>query len=105
MILLTKSEKDTVINLLNNRLKVKGEVWVFGSRIKPVLEKKFSDLDLVFVGTPPLTALQIEEIKEHFSASDLPFRVDLCNLVDLPPAVQESINTQHEVLDLSEKEN
>jgi predicted nucleotidyltransferase len=98
MIILTDSQKEMVIKLLKVGLKAHGEIWVFGSRINPTTVKQFSDLDLVFIGTPPLGALQIEELKELFSASDLPFRVDLCNFADLPKALQAEVTKHHELL-------
>lgn len=98
MILLEDSQKEIVVDLLKVGLKTRGEIWVFGSRIKPKLKKQFSDLDLVFIGASPLLGTQIEEIKELFSASNLPFKVDLCNMSDLLLAIQSEIMLNHELL-------
>lgn len=102
MIHITEAQKKQVIQLLQMGLKEKGEIWVFGSRIKSNLEKKFSDLDLVFVGMPALTGRHLEELKELFTASDLPFKVDICNLGDLPTEIQVRVQQHHECLYHSE---
>ena len=52
------------------------EVWAFGSRVAKTA-KKFSDLDLVLMTPRPLEAMRFIELKEAFSESDLPFRVDV----------------------------
>jgi predicted nucleotidyltransferase len=76
----------------------RGEIWAFGSRVRVGAAKKFSDLDLTFVGSKVLSSLEIEKLKEQFSSSDLPFKIDLCNLIDLPEAIQKSITKEHVVL-------
>ncbi len=52
------------------------EVRAFGSRVTRTA-KKYSDLDLVLMTPPPLTPMQLLELKDSFSESDLPFRVDV----------------------------
>ncbi len=52
------------------------QVRVFGSRYKGAL-KAYSDLDLAIVGDTRLDWRVIENAKEAFSESDLPFRVDV----------------------------
>ena len=51
-------------------------VWAFGSRAigRP---KPYSDLDLAIKGDEPLTLSQIADLKDAFSESDLPFKVDV----------------------------
>ncbi len=96
MIQLSGEEAKTIYRILSSHLR-RGEVWLFGSRLNSKLVKKFSDVDLAFVGAVSLSSLEIENIKEQFSSSDLPFKVDLCNLVDLPLDIQRSIEQNHEV--------
>lgn len=95
MIRLTDRQKEIVQNILKSSIK-HGEVWAFGSRVdESKIVKKFSDLDLTFRGSPELSVIELENIKELFSASDLPFKVDICNFNDLPSAIQTSIISKH----------
>src|SRR3990172_13212738 len=52
------------------------EVWAFGSRVTGKI-KPFSDLDLAVIGGLPLPASTLADLKEAFSESDLPFKVDI----------------------------
>ena len=53
------------------------EVWAFGSRISEKNLRKFSDLDLVIIDNKPLNIELFLKLKEEFSNSDLPFKVDV----------------------------
>ncbi len=53
------------------------EVWAFGSRVHGENLKPFSDLDLVVITEAPLDALRMAELKDAFSESALPFKVDM----------------------------
>ena len=53
------------------------EVWAFGSRVHGDNLKPFSDIDLVVITETPLDVLRMAELKAAFSASALPFKVDL----------------------------
>jgi hypothetical protein len=52
------------------------EVRAFGSRVcgKP---RKTSDLDLALMTSTPLDFARLAELRDAFSESDLPFKVDL----------------------------
>ncbi|MFP4162869.1 MAG: nucleotidyltransferase family protein [Chitinispirillaceae bacterium] len=52
------------------------EVHAFGSRVQGRTERN-SDLDLVIMTEKPLPILTLADLKEAFSESDLPFRVDV----------------------------
>ena len=52
------------------------QVLVFGSRAQGKA-KPFSDLDLAIMGLKPLTLAESSALQSAFSASDLPFKVDL----------------------------
>lgn len=52
------------------------EVRAFGSRVSGKV-KPFSDLDLAVMGSAPLPASKLADLKEAFSESDLPFKVDI----------------------------
>lgn len=51
-------------------------VWAFGSRVKGTA-RKFSDLDLAVINQSPLDFPTFAELKERFSESTLPFKVDV----------------------------
>jgi predicted nucleotidyltransferase len=53
------------------------EVRVFGSRVHGRTIKKFSDLDIAVITETPLDTLLIAELKNAFTESDLPFKVDI----------------------------
>lgn len=52
------------------------EVRAFGSRVAGKV-KPFSDLDLAVMGAAPLPASTLADLKDAFSESDLPFKVDI----------------------------
>ncbi len=52
------------------------EVRAFGSRLSGTA-KPFSDLDLAVMGNEPLPASILADLKDAFSESDLPFKVDI----------------------------
>jgi predicted nucleotidyltransferase len=52
------------------------EVWAFGSRVTGKA-RKYSDLDLAFITQEPMSLGLYGDLKEDFSESDLPFRVDI----------------------------
>ncbi|KPJ67872.1 MAG: DNA polymerase beta subunit [Coxiella sp. DG_40] len=52
------------------------EIWAFGSRIDSTA-KKYSDLDLVIITDIPVPLITIASVKEAFSESNLPFKVDI----------------------------
>lgn len=66
----------TEVKTILERLLPDTKVWAFGSRIQGTAQR-YSDLDLVIVGSEPCDWRQIEQLKEAFSASNLPFSVDI----------------------------
>lgn len=66
------------------------EVRVFGSRYKGNA-KKYSDLDLVIVGSEKINWEIISDIKEAFQESDLTFRVDVIDWNDIEDYFREII--------------
>ncbi len=67
------------------------EVWAFGSRVHGENLKPFSDLDLVIISPGPLSTLQMLDLKEAFTESDLPFKVDLLDWSTLDESSREKI--------------
>ncbi len=64
------------IQRILNELAPDCEVWAYGSRIEGNAEK-YSDLDIVLIGSEKFNWRKIELLKDAFSASDLPMIVDV----------------------------
>lgn len=73
----------------------KTEILVFGSRIRDDF-KKNSDLDLCLKSDAPLELTQLGTLKEIFSQSDLPYKIDLVDWNRISPEFQENILNQCE---------
>lgn len=73
------------------------EVWVFGSRVAGS-SKPSSDLDLALVSESPVEVAKRAALSVAFEESDLPFRVDVVELQQLPPSMRESVLRAHEVI-------
>lgn len=73
------------------------EVWAFGSRIcgSP---KPHSDLDLALVSDAPIELSKRAALGLAFEESDLPFRVDIVELGELPSSVRAVVVRAHEVI-------
>jgi len=72
------------------------EVWAFGSRIHQRGLKPFSDLDLVLMTEQPLDANHFEMMKEAFSESDLPIRIDIADGSLLSDSFRALVIKEHE---------
>lgn len=93
---ISPGDMETVMGIL--RVHAPGrEVWVFGSRITGSA-KPFSDLDLAVMGDKPLPSSALAEMKESFSESNLPFKVDVVEWADTSPQFRKIIEDRHEVL-------
>ena len=84
---LTSNEQACVRGILNQHAP-KHSAFVFGSRVLVNPEdhqrvKKHSDLDIA-LSEPPLSLSQMDAMREAFSQSDLPMRVDIARAADLP---------------------
>ncbi len=73
------------------------EVWAFGSRAKGTARAR-SDLDLVIRADKPLTLLQLANLGEAFSESDLPFKVDVVDWAATQENFQRIITAHHVVV-------
>ncbi|OIP40670.1 hypothetical protein AUJ95_04320 [Candidatus Desantisbacteria bacterium CG2_30_40_21] len=76
------------------------EVRVFGSRYRGTI-KDYSDLDMAIVGDAKLDCIVIDNIKEAFSESDLPFRVDVLDWHAISPEFKGVIESRYEVIYLN----
>jgi len=73
------------------------EVRAFGSRIKQTA-KKWSDLDLVVVGSEKLERDVFYSLKEAFEESELPIMVDVLDWHAISPEFQAVISKGYEVM-------
>jgi len=73
------------------------ETRVFGSRITGKA-RKYSDLDLAVKANSPLTLMQLGDLKDAFSESDLPILVDVLDWSRVSPEFQKIIEENFEVL-------
>ena len=72
---LTPEQKSIVLDILRAYVP-RHEVWVFGSRIKGT-SKPYSDLDLAIITQHPLSLDILAALRDAFSSSDLPWKVDI----------------------------
>lgn len=73
------------------------KVHAFGSRVQGNA-KPFSDLDLAVMGEAPLDFRQLSALKDAFSDSNLPFRVDVVDWAATSKAFQGIIEAAYEVV-------
>jgi uncharacterized protein len=59
-------------------------VCAYGSRARRSA-RKYSDLDLLFIGPQPLSTGQLGDLAESFDESNLPFRVDIVDAASATP--------------------
>jgi len=78
------------------------EVWAFGSRVNRAA-KKHSDLDLAVITEKPLSLTKIGEIKDDFSESDLPFRVDVVDWATTSSEFRKIIEKEFAVIQKGKK--
>jgi predicted nucleotidyltransferase len=69
------------------------EVKAFGSRVTWTATEA-SDLDLVIMTETPLMTLKLADLKEAFSESDLPFKVDVVDWAGTKEGFRKIINKQ-----------
>lgn len=96
MIALNKQQLKIVQNILQKHLPTK-KVMVFGSRVNGKI-KPYSDLDLCIMGEKPLSLQQLADLREDFSNSDLPFRVDIVEWATITPEFKKIIENHSEEL-------
>ena len=79
----------TIKGILKKHLK-KRKVVAFGSRVTGNF-KPHSDLDLCIMGDDSLSIQEIAALKEDFSESQLPIRIDIVVWTDISSEFQEII--------------
>lgn len=82
------------------------KVAVFGSRATG-RARPHSDLDLLVIGPPRLTWLQLADLRDAFDASPLPFRVDIVEAGGLAPGMAARVAAEQRPLagDLAQTES
>ncbi|MEN9557919.1 MAG: hypothetical protein RL141_288 [Candidatus Parcubacteria bacterium] len=87
---LTPREQEVIRTILE--LHVPGRrVMLFGSRATGKNLKPFSDADIAIMGSDPIPLGIMGRLKEMFSASELPFRVDVVDWAQTSPEFREVI--------------
>jgi predicted nucleotidyltransferase len=89
MIALNETELKIIKNIFQKYLP-KEKVMIFGSRATGKI-KPYSDLDLCILNKYPLSLETISYLKEAFSESDLPFRVDIVEWAKISLEFKETI--------------
>ncbi|WNE41415.1 MAG: hypothetical protein AM1032_000155 [Mycoplasmataceae bacterium] len=80
--------EDRHLKMLNDILsKHPYQFYAYGSRSKWT-SQKFSDLDLCYFNIPKE---KVDEIKEEFTESDLPFFVEIVSWNKMKPSFQDNI--------------
>lgn len=87
---------DIVATILE-RLVPDREVWAFGSRVRGT-SKRFADLDLAVMGEVLLPVSVVADLKDAFSESDLPFRVDVVDWSTTTEGFRSIIRAGHAVI-------
>jgi predicted nucleotidyltransferase len=72
-------------------------VWAFGSRVTGKA-KKFSDLDIALASDRPTPKDKLWDLRDSFSESDLPFRVDVIDLASVSPEFKSAVMARHVAL-------
>lgn len=70
------------------------QVMVFGSRVNGKQTKPYSDLDLCIMGEEKLSLVTYANLKEAFSESDLPIKIDVVDWAATTPEFQNIIAAQ-----------
>jgi predicted nucleotidyltransferase len=96
MISLTPKQLELVHAILRKHVP-RIRVLAFGSRVTEKV-KPHSDLDLALDGDQAFSLSEIGKLREDFSASSLPFRVDVVDLNKIAESFRKMILQKYEVL-------
>lgn len=95
-IAITDAERRIVLEIVDRHL-AGMEVWAFGSRVTGTA-KPWSDLDLALISDAPIGMTQMAGLRDAFSESDLPWKVDLVDWSVTTPEFRELIEREYAVL-------
>ena len=93
MLRIAKNDLRIVRGILSQQI-LDCEVRAFGSRVHGRNFKTTSDLDLVIMSQRPLSGARLAQLKESFSESDLPIKVDVVDWADCSSAFKNIISQQ-----------
>ena len=79
------------------------EVWAFGSRVTGGATA-VSDLDLVIISEKALSFESLAALRDDFSESNIPYKVDVVDWAMIAPSFQAIIRQGHLVLQESHNE-
>ena len=96
MIHLTDGQSRIVTEIVAQRIPDR-RVVAFGSRVDGN-PKPFSDLDLAIYGNEPLPLTLLGQLRDDFSESSLPFRVDLVDANAISDEFRQIIEKKHEII-------
>jgi type I restriction enzyme S subunit len=89
---LTPEQRAIVRDILQSHLPPSAKIWVFGSRATGGA-KPFSDLDLAIDAARPLTLDETASLRDAFSESDLPWKVDVVDTHTIDAGFRQIILT------------
>lgn len=95
------ADLETVCQILREKVP-ELEVRVFGSRVSWTA-RETSDLDIVLMTKEPLDIPRMSKLKESFSESNLPFRVDIVDWADTSENFREIIESKSVTLPAGDK--
>ena len=95
-LILEQPDYDMVLAILRRHIPDK-TVWAFGSRVGGKA-RKYSDLDLVVVGSEPIPSDIYDKLIEDFDDSELPIRIDLLDWNRIDDNFKPYIQKRHVVL-------
>lgn len=72
-------------------------VWAFGSRVKGTAGK-YSDLDLALITDIPLSFLQLANLEQAFSDSNLAWKVDLLDWASTSESFKRIVSENYVVI-------
>lgn len=92
MIDLDQEQLEEIRSILREQLP-NARAWAYGSRVQG-RAKRFSDLDLAIQGEAELELRELFALKDAFSESDLPIKVDVLDLHSVSPEFLSVIQPQ-----------
>jgi len=96
MVGVSEKELNIITNILS-KYASQFDVLAFGSRYNRT-HRKYSDLDLAFVGNEDLDMKKRSQIADAFSESDLPFRIDIVDYNAVSPEFRAIVDSGNEMI-------
>jgi type I restriction enzyme S subunit len=85
-----------VLEILGRRVPGR-EVWAFGSRVRGTF-RATSDLDLAILGDEPLSFELLAALRDDFSESNIPYKVDVVDWAATTPEFRGLIEAEYSVV-------